>query len=100
MSTITTAQVRAYIAKRQEDVIIVRKAREEGEEPITRPVSAGEINRELTALKRMFSLAQKDGKLLHRPPSPCCGRTTSGWAFLSEKRSKPCAVTCRRSCSR
>ena len=41
MSTITTAQVRAYIAKRQADVIIVRKAREEGEEPVTRPVSRG-----------------------------------------------------------
>ena len=70
MSSITTAQVRAYIAKRQEDVIVVRKAREEGEEPLTRPVSAGEINRELTALKRMFSLAQKHGKLLHRPHVP------------------------------
>lgn len=70
MSTITTSQVRAYIAKRQEDVIIVRKPRAEGEEPVTRPVSAGEINRELTALKRMFSLAQKDGKLLHRPHIP------------------------------
>ena len=48
MSTITTAQVRAYTAERQEDVIIVRKPRAEGEEPVTRPVSAGEINRELT----------------------------------------------------
>ena len=66
----TTSDVRAYIAKRQADVIVIRKPREEGDEPITKRVSAGEINRELTALKRMFSLAQKDGKLLHRPHIP------------------------------
>ena len=32
-----------------------------------RPVSAGEINRELTVLKRMFSLAIEAGKLHHKP---------------------------------
>jgi hypothetical protein len=34
-----------------------------------RPVSIGEINRELTVLKRMFSLAVEAGKLHHRPPN-------------------------------
>jgi len=53
MASITTADVRAFVAKRQE-----RKA------------SSGEINRELTALKRMFSLAMQAGKLLHRPHIP------------------------------
>jgi hypothetical protein len=33
-------------------------------------VSTGEINRELTTLKRIFSLAMKAGKLLHRPCIP------------------------------
>jgi hypothetical protein len=32
--------------------------------------SSAEINRELTALKRMFSLAVESGKLLHRPHLP------------------------------
>jgi hypothetical protein len=34
---------------------------------LRRPVSAGEINRELTVLKRMFSLAIEAGKLHHKP---------------------------------
>ncbi len=70
LSTITTADVRAYIAKRLADTIVVRKAREEGEEDVTRPVSNAEINRELTALKRMFTLAVQAGKILHRPHIP------------------------------
>jgi integrase len=70
MAAITTADVRAYIAKRQDAVIIVRKAREDGEAPLTKPVSNAEINRELTALKRMFTLALQAGKLLHRPHIP------------------------------
>lgn len=50
---ITTADVRAFTAGRQ-------KA----------GASNGEINRELTALKRMFSLALQGGKLLHKPHIP------------------------------
>lgn len=34
------------------------------------PVSAGEINRELTILKRMFSLAMQAGKLRYKPQIP------------------------------
>jgi hypothetical protein len=34
---------------------------------VRRPVSAGEINRELTVLKRMFSLAIEAAKLHHKP---------------------------------
>ena len=33
-------------------------------------MSAGEINRELTVLKRMFSLAIQAGKLVHKPHFP------------------------------
>jgi hypothetical protein len=32
--------------------------------------SALAINRELTILKRLFTLAMQAGKLLHRPPIP------------------------------
>lgn len=49
---------------------MVRKARAEGKDEITKPVSNAEINRELTALKRMFTLAMQAGKLLHRPQIP------------------------------
>ena len=78
MATITTADVRAYIARRQEDTFLVRKARtielKDGTEQripeARRPVSNGEINRELTALKRMFRLAVQCGKLLVVPYIP------------------------------
>jgi integrase len=53
LSDITTAQVRAFVAKRLE-----AKA------------SAGEINRELTALKRIFNLAIQSAKMLHKPYVP------------------------------
>ena len=78
MTAITTGDIRAYITKRQADTIVCRKARrtrgpdrEDVEIPEQRrPVSNGEINRELTALKRMFSLAVQAGKLLHKPHIP------------------------------
>jgi integrase len=60
MASITTSDVRAYIAKRQSQPRIVGR----GEQQREKPVSAGEINRELTALKRMFNLARQAGKLL------------------------------------
>ena len=75
MSSITTSDIRAFIAKRMADTWLARPARrvkrlngtwqELPEE--WRPVSVGEINRELTVLKRMFSLAIEAGKLHHKP---------------------------------
>ena len=50
MAAISTPEIRAFTAARQEA-----------------GASNGEINRELTALKRMFSLAVQGGKLLHKP---------------------------------
>jgi integrase len=77
MASITAADVRAYIAKRQAETIVVQKARRVKKRAgwlelpeVRRPVSAGEINRELTALKRMFSLAKQAGKLLNPPYIP------------------------------
>ena len=81
MAAITTADVRAYIVKRQADTTILRKAYEtvrkdgtircvpEQRRTIT-GVSNAEINRELTILKRMFSLAMQAAKLLHKPHIP------------------------------
>ncbi len=81
MTSITTSDVRAYVAKRQTDTSIVRKAYERrGKDGSTivvpeqvrtiERVSNGEINRELTILKRIFSLATQAGKLLHKPHIP------------------------------
>jgi integrase len=81
MASITTADVRAYIAQRQAATEQVRAAydfvRKDGtvkrvaeqRRTIAR-VSNAEINRELTILKRVFSLAMQAGKLLHRPHIP------------------------------
>jgi integrase len=73
--TITTSDLRAYIATRQQEGTPVRpkrgKAAEMPADPeVKRPVSAGEINRELTVLKRMFSLAVQAGRLAHKPHFP------------------------------
>jgi integrase len=75
MSSITTSDIRAYIAKRLADTWLARPARRVRRRNGTwhelpaerRPVSVGEINRELTVLKRMFNLAVEAGKL-HRKP--------------------------------
>lgn len=81
MSAITTSDVRSYIAERQEETVSVRRAHDvknrdgsvrhvpERRVPIA-GASNGEINRELTALKRMFRLALQAGKLLAVPHIP------------------------------
>jgi integrase len=81
MASITTADVRAYVAERQAATEIASKAytrkRKDGTEiaiPERRRESAGasaaEINRELATLKRIFTLAVQGAKLLHRPHIP------------------------------
>jgi integrase len=50
MAAVTTSDVRAFIAQRQEAT-----------------ASNAEVNRELAALKRMYTLAVQSGRLLHRP---------------------------------
>jgi integrase len=53
MAAITTPEIRSYIAHRQ-----------------TAGASNASINRELTVLKRMFSLSIQSGKLLYKPHIP------------------------------
>jgi len=52
LATITTADVNTFILKRRTDAIVFG----EGEDRKERKVSNGEINRELTTLKRIFNL--------------------------------------------
>ena len=81
MASITTPDVRRYVAERQGATEIVRRGftrkRKDGttlEIPEQRRASTGasnaEINRELETLKRIFVLAVQAGKLLHRPHIP------------------------------
>lgn len=81
LASITTADVRAYVAARQRARTITYKAftfvARDGQPRHVPPqrraiagVSNGEINRELTALKRMFTLAIQAGKLLNKPYIP------------------------------
>jgi hypothetical protein len=74
---ITTADVNAFILKRQRDVIVTS----EGDDRKERRFSNGEINRELTTLKRIFNLARQNGKLMHVPHIPMLkeGNTRTGF---------------------
>lgn len=81
LATITTADIREFIAARQQARTTVRKAftftardgtpREVPERQLAiAGVSNGEINRELMTLKRMYNLAIQAGKLLQKPHIP------------------------------
>jgi excisionase family DNA binding protein len=66
LASITTADVNAFILKRQKDVMIVG----EDDQREERRYSNGEINRELTTLKRILNLSRQNGKLMHVPHVP------------------------------
>jgi integrase len=78
LSAITTSDVREYIAKRQEAVIVTGRDENRKE----RNVSNAEINRELTALKRIFSLAFQAGKILHKPYIPLLRENNTRTGFF------------------
>ena len=63
---ITTPDINTFILTRQAAVIETGK----GDERKERKVSNGEINRELTTLKRIFNLARQNGKLIQVPHIP------------------------------
>jgi integrase len=94
MVAITTTEIRAFIAKRQQDTVLVRKARRwqspdrrwHHDDEIRRPVSNAEINRELTTLKRMFSLAMQAGKLLHKPHIPMLREDNTRTGFFEPEQ--------------
>ena len=92
MSTITAADITAYVVHRLATPIVVGK----GEAAIERQVSAGEINRELTALKRAFTLARQNGKLLHQPHIKMLTESNREADFLKSSNSDRSARICRR----
>lgn len=68
VASLTTADVRAYIAHRQAQGIVAVRGPRQGQR--VGDVSNAEINRELTALKRVLSLALQAEKVLRRPHVP------------------------------
>jgi integrase len=92
--SITTSDVLAYVAKRQADQVVVTKARTErlldGSQrdipPVTKPTSNGEINRELSLLKRMFTLAVQAKRLHAKPHIPMLREDNVRRGFLERKQ--------------
>ena len=82
MSTITSPDVRSYIAHRRATPIVTGK----GDAQKSKQVSNGEINRELTALKRAFTLAVQGGKLLHRPHIPMLKESNVRTGFFEREQ--------------
>ncbi len=89
MSAITTSDVRQFTANRQAETIRVRKERKvkvaTGWVTVPeerRQVSNAEINRELTILKRAFSLAIQAGKLMTKPYIPLLKESNARTGFF------------------
>lgn len=76
MAGITTADVRKFIAHRQEQGIVNAKGDRIGD------VSNGEVNRELMVLKRMFSISIADGMLSHKPHVPLLAEASPRTGFF------------------
>lgn len=76
MSSISTANIRAFIAERQDA-----------------GASAAEINRELAALRRAFNLAVQAGRLIQRPHFPMLKERNTRRGFLERDQvDKICAA--------
>jgi integrase len=66
LAAIATTEINKFILTRQAKVIVAG----DGDDRKERRFSNGEINRELTTLKRIFNLARQNGKLTHVPHIP------------------------------
>jgi integrase len=97
MTTITTALVRSYVLQRQTESTVTRRAydivRKDGtittvpeQVRTVAGVSNAEINRELTILKRIFSLAVQSGKLLHKPHIPLLREDNTRVGFFESEQ--------------
>lgn len=92
--SITASDVTAFIAKRQTDSIVVRKARlrtlDDGTEQVVpevrKDVSPAEINRELQTLKRVFSLAIRSGRIASKPYIPMLRESPARSGFFEPEQ--------------
>ena len=78
MATIRPTDIRAYVVARQRSVIVTGTGMSRRE----RHPANGEINRELTTLKRMFSLAVESEKLVRRPHIPLLAEAPARKGFF------------------
>lgn len=95
MTSINTSDVRSYVAQRQAATEMVKQAYDmkrpdgtlrrisEQRRPIN-GASNAEINRELTLLKRMFTLAVQARKLLHKPYIPLLEERNTRKGFFEQ----------------
>jgi integrase len=80
LANITTDKVRAYIAHRQvQGIVRANGAR-------LRDVSNAEINRELSLLRRMFTLAVQAGKLFQKPHIPMLAESAARAGFFEPEQ--------------
>jgi integrase len=97
MANITTADVRAFVAERQQQKEVVRRAYEikkkDGsvlkvpeQRRTVEGVSNAEVNRELQHLKRMYGLAVQSGKLLHKPHIPLLREDNTRTGFFEPEQ--------------
>ena len=84
LASIDTAAVRKYIAHRQQQGIVAIKGKRKDER--VGDVSNAEVNRELTLLRRMFSIALKDGLLMHRPHIPMLAEDNTRTGFFEPEQ--------------
>ena len=95
MTSINTADVRRFVAQRQAATEMVKQAYDMKRPDGTlrripeqrRPISGAsnaEINRELTLLKRMFTLAVQARKLLHKPYVPLLEERNTRKGFFEQ----------------
>lgn len=82
LATVTTADVNTFILKRRSDVIVFGA----GEDRTERKVSNGEINRELTTLKRIFNLARRNGKPIQVPHIPMLKKRSVRTGFFEREQ--------------
>ena len=78
------AAVNAFILKRQKDVMVVGELDERQE----RKYSNGEINRELTTLKRILNLTRQNDKLMHVPHLPMLKERNVRTGFFEREQSE------------
>jgi integrase len=84
LASISTADVRAYIAHRQVVGVVQHKGKNKGER--IGDVANAEINNELKTLKRMFSLAIEAGKLMFKPTIPLLKENNARKGFFEAEQ--------------
>ena len=83
LANVTTADVRQYTNRR-----------------LTAGAAPAQVNRELAIVKRMFSLAVKDGKLLHRPHIPLLQERNVRTGFFERGEYDAVLEHCQTMCGR